>query len=79
MPTFCKTVLNSQLTGDFSEWSVSTANEEEGEELWRVVQVGNETKPVKGYFRLGIRKKLTVKPIRLWNRLPEGNAGSPTT
>lgn len=79
VPTFCKTLLNSQLTGTFSAWSVSTANEEEGEELWRVVQVGNETKPAKGYFRLEIRKKLTVKPIRLWNRLPEGNAGNPTT
>lgn len=71
--------LNSQLTGTFSAWSVSTANEEEGEELWRVVKVGNETKPANGYFRLEIRKKLTVKPIRLWNRLPEGNAGNPTT
>lgn len=79
VPTFCKTLLNSQLTGAFSVWSVSTANKEDGEELWRMVQVGNETKPAKGYFRLEIRKKLTVKPIRLWNRLPEGNTGSPTT
>lgn len=45
----------------------------------RVVQVGNGTKLAKGYFRLEIRKKLTMKPIRLWNRLPEGAAGSPTT
>lgn len=60
-------------------WSTSAANKEEGEELLRVVRVGNGTKLAKGYFRLEIRKKLTMKPIRLWNRLPEGAAGSPTT
>lgn len=79
VPTFCKTLLNSQLTGALAVWSAGAASEEEGEELLRVVQVGNGTKLAKGYFRLEIRKKLTMKPIRLWNRLPEGTAGSPTT
>lgn len=77
--TFCKTLLNSQLTGTSAAWSASAACEEKGEEPLRVVQVGNGTKLAKGYFRLEIRKKLTMKPIRLWNRLPEGTAGSPTT
>lgn len=79
MCTFCKTLLNSQLTGALAVWSASAASEEEGEELLRVVRAGNGTKLAKGYFRLEIRKKLTMKPIRLWNRLSEGTAGSPTT
>jgi len=77
--TFCEMLLNSQLTGALAVWSASAASKEEGEELLRVVQVGNGTKLAKGYFRLEIRKNLTMKPIRLWNRLPEGAAGSPTT
>lgn len=72
-------LLNSQLSGALAACSVSAAHKEEGEELLRVVQVGNGTKLANGYFRLEIRKKLTMKTIRLWNRLPEGTAGSPTT
>lgn len=75
--TFSKPLLNSLLTAVRAVRSTSAVNKEKGE--LRVVRVGNRTKLGKGYFRLEIRKKLTMKPIRLWNRLPEGAAGSPTT
>lgn len=79
MSTFCKMHLNSQLSGALAVWGDSPAGKEEGKELLRVIQVDNGTKPATGYFRLDIRKKLTMKPIRLRNRLPEGTVGSPTT
>lgn len=76
--TFCKTLLNSQLTGTFSAWSVSTANEEEGEELWRVVKVGKQTnKTSKQIFQAGNQEKINSEAHQTVEQAPRGKCWQP--